>query len=1070
MRLQILALGVASAAHAQTSISLDGSLRAGSPTGPIAPVSPGIYEIRESAGTPSGDNLFHSFGDFDIGAGDRATFTGENEYERVIARVTGGEPSRIDGTLASTVMRSVADGIGADVYLLNPWGLLFGPSSSIDVPAGLHLSTAQQLHFEDGAVLDVTNDTPPVLSVLDPVAFGFLGGPPPNPDLEFDIEFGNPQTPNFVGTRPGQTFSIVGRDVRVLNRMFLTAQSGTLQVAALGDAAAQVPLDVAELETRSGDPARLGSVELSGRGQLTTLAFDSSADQGRIVIRAGRFAIAGAIVQAGGRGADGVAVDIETAGAVSLGANSTIATVNQGTQDAGAVRIRAGSLTLDGTNAVIRSQVAGDGVGGDVEVDAGSIRLRNNAQLEARSDSLGPPVSGAVGDIALVASGEIRVESGADVITRTNTLGPGGDISVRAGQFSVRDAAVSAESGVSAGGGSIAIDADEVEVRGGLAQINTLNRVAAAPEPIVPGGSIRIGSAAERASSVVILDGGLISTETSGAQPGGTIEIFAESLEVAGSGLDSLGEQRPSALQTFMSSQAETAAGGSMHLEVVHLRVGTSEGSETPGIIAAFVAQGARAPGGSIELDGGSVLLENGGQISTTTLGVGQAGSIDIDLAGGDFVARGSQVGGTLATSGVFARGGQGSSGDAGDIRISAGTIQVLDAAEISSRAIGSGNSGSITLEADRAIRIAGSAQNSLVTARGLIGRAGNVTLDAPAVELVDGGIADVSTSGGSAGGLLRVIADDLRVAGRSGTGVSSSLGAETTGAGVGLGIDVDVTGRVRIEQGGEINSISRLGGSTPGDVHIRAATIEFSEGSGLAQSEQGSEAAAGSITLEATRSIRIADGAELNVLSEAGKNAGTLRLDAPHIEILNSELKAEADAYGGIVEIESDFLLLEKSSIEAFSRGVGGEAGGLLVSAGVTLSGGNITIDGGAVILNAAHLTADGFGNANGGFVDITADPWLRSGDSAITASSEFGLDGFVLVNTPYGEVTGDLAALPETFLDASSLLQEPCLARDAASGSFAVRRAPRVAPPPDAPLTSEPLELQQCEAPPAP
>ena len=133
VRLQLLALGVACAAQAQTTISLDGSLRAGSPTGPIAPLSPGIYEIRESDGTPSGDNLFHSFGDFDIGAGDRATFTGENEYERVIARVTGGEPSRIDGTLASTVMRSVADGIGADVYLLNPWGLLFGPSSSVDV-------------------------------------------------------------------------------------------------------------------------------------------------------------------------------------------------------------------------------------------------------------------------------------------------------------------------------------------------------------------------------------------------------------------------------------------------------------------------------------------------------------------------------------------------------------------------------------------------------------------------------------------------------------------------------------------------------------------------------------------------------------------------------------------------------------------------------------------------------------------------------------------------------------------------------------------------------------------------
>ena len=223
----------------------------------------------------------------------------------------------------------------------------------------------------------------------------------------------------------------------------------------------------------------------------------------------------------------------------------------------------------------------------------------------------------------------------------------------------------------------------------------------------------------------------------------------------------------------------------------------------------------------------------------------------------------------------------------------------------------------------------------------------------------------------------------------------------------------------------------------------------------------------------EADHTIRVNDGAQLTVRAGSGKDAGSLGLFAPEIEIRGGNLVADSDAFGGNVEIAADFLLLEKSAIAAFSRGTA-ESGPTRALVGplgaVTPAGGNISIDGGAVILNEAHLTADGFGNANGGFIDITADPWLRSGDSAITASSEFGLEGFVLVNTPYGEVTGDLAALPETLLDASSLLQEPCLARDDVSGSFAVRRAPRVAPPPDAPLTSEPLEPQQCEAPPAP
>src|SRR3712207_554758 len=101
------------------------------------------FEIPADIGTRSGDNLFHSFEKFGIATGQTATFTGPDMVKNVISRVTGGEVSRIDGTLASRVGQ-------ADLYFLNPAGVLFGPSARLNVLGSFHVSTAHELRFTDG--------------------------------------------------------------------------------------------------------------------------------------------------------------------------------------------------------------------------------------------------------------------------------------------------------------------------------------------------------------------------------------------------------------------------------------------------------------------------------------------------------------------------------------------------------------------------------------------------------------------------------------------------------------------------------------------------------------------------------------------------------------------------------------------------------------------------------------------------------------------------------------------------------------------------------------------------------
>src|SRR3954465_15340494 len=96
--------------------------------------------VGADLGQVRGRNLFHSFQRFDVPAKGSVTFTGPKRLDNVISRVTGGDPSRINGKLASKVP-------GADVYLVNPAGVVFGPGSSLDVPGSFHASTADELRF-----------------------------------------------------------------------------------------------------------------------------------------------------------------------------------------------------------------------------------------------------------------------------------------------------------------------------------------------------------------------------------------------------------------------------------------------------------------------------------------------------------------------------------------------------------------------------------------------------------------------------------------------------------------------------------------------------------------------------------------------------------------------------------------------------------------------------------------------------------------------------------------------------------------------------------------------------------
>src|SRR5215471_8287970 len=83
------------------------------------------YAIGANLGKQVGANLFHSFGQFSLVKGDTATFSGPAATNNVIGRVTGGSQSSIDGAIRSTIT-------GANLYLINPSGMVFGPNATVN--------------------------------------------------------------------------------------------------------------------------------------------------------------------------------------------------------------------------------------------------------------------------------------------------------------------------------------------------------------------------------------------------------------------------------------------------------------------------------------------------------------------------------------------------------------------------------------------------------------------------------------------------------------------------------------------------------------------------------------------------------------------------------------------------------------------------------------------------------------------------------------------------------------------------------------------------------------------------
>lgn len=103
-----------------------------------------IIDIKDGTPSSSGANLFHSFGTFNLTSAQTANFVQPNgAVQNIFGRVTGGQPSAIDGKIQ-------VSGGNANLYLMNPAGIVFGKNASLDVNGAFTATTAKAIGFGNG--------------------------------------------------------------------------------------------------------------------------------------------------------------------------------------------------------------------------------------------------------------------------------------------------------------------------------------------------------------------------------------------------------------------------------------------------------------------------------------------------------------------------------------------------------------------------------------------------------------------------------------------------------------------------------------------------------------------------------------------------------------------------------------------------------------------------------------------------------------------------------------------------------------------------------------------------------
>ena len=336
----------------------------------------------------------------------------------------------------------------------------------------------------------------------------------------------------------------------------------------------------------------------------------------------------------------------------------------------------------------------------------------------------------------------------------------------------------------------------------------------------------------------------------------------------------------------------------------------------------------------------------------------------------------------------------------------------------------GRGNGGLIKLEADTSIEIDGSsfsASSRKPRNPSRFGHGGTIQVAAPTVLIKNGSEIKSGTASKGDGGKVQINAETLVVEGADSRGYQSRILSETsltknkdnsTSAGTAgrVGINAEY---ILVLDGGYISTASK-GLGDAGEISIEAGHLLMENGA--IKSEGTHTGEAGSVELRLAKGMTLVQTSSISVTASQA-DGGDIRLTTDgRVILVDSELTAAAAGDGGSVRLlGSGNVMLTDSRISA-------EAG---------QDGGNIEVRSpDTLVLQRSGLVANAI-HGNGGHIGIAAEGYLPSLQSVVSASSEFGLEGSVEIDTPETNVGAGLSVLPDNLMEGEVGIADRCALR---------------------------------------
>ncbi|QXE22445.1 hemagglutination activity domain protein [Richelia sinica FACHB-800] len=978
-----------------------------------------------TGGTLIRDNLFHSFKEFSIPTGGVAYFNNNATIQNIFTRVTGKSISHIDGQIR-------ANG-SANLYFLNPHGIVFGANASLKIGGSFIASTRDSWQFTDGSEYSATNPkSPPLLQVNVPMGVQWGAD-----------SLGEISNAGNLTVSPGQRLTLLGNTVT--NTGSLVAPGGTIEIIGTNiNLLKNSRIDVASMEKNQELSSRNPHINLQASNDITIK--DLTDNQLNFITNGGQIDFT---ADADGNGIGGVVMtnlgdtinthgsDIAISGA-SLQLGNIYAGVEGQNRHGGAIALHAtnGDIITTSLDTSAFSLFGEPGNGGNISV-------LSTGKIETLFvDTSSYSASGYAGVIALHAEGDINISkygifaygnspninqainnniniiSNTGLITLDNAyisniytgLTKGSDINLTAtsGSILIKNGGRIQTTTISKGDvGAVNVYAKKQIAIDGVGE-NILTNELFTSQKI---NSKKLDFLEQANSNIVYSDisrnrttrhekklvntnflpSGIFSNIAALAEGNARdMHITAESLSLSQGG-------------QILASTFAKGNTANIHIHTDnHISLdGTAKNNLSSGVFTTVQA-GAKGNGGDINITTTSLSVTNGAQVNATTFGKGLAGDVlihaknQITLDGVGMSGKPSAVFSIVETDGR---------GDGGTVNIQTGSLSASNGAQIAAATRGKGDAGKVIIHAQEHISFDGIGNNQFST--GVFssveengeGQGGDIEINSRTLSVSNGAFLTASTLGkGDAGKVIIHAQEHISFdgVGTNGFGSGAYSNIEPGGNGKAGGVNI-TTQSLSATNGAQIAAATR-GKGDAGKVIIHAQGDVSFDGLGtngvasgaFSSVEPGAEGQGGDINIVA-RSLFMNNGSQLNASTSGKGDAGSITVKTKNLfsaedSRIFSVVQPGAEGRGGGIKITTGDLSVSRGAqIAAATRGQG-DAGTIVIRADNRAAFDGIDDKG---LFSGVFSTVESAGEGLGGSIDITAGSLSFSNTATVSVSA---------------------------------------------------------------------------------